>query len=49
MGHEVSQEAPMDPDLEAENLLLELVPTLMDELLWGVAGRQGSVTHTQKL
>ena len=35
MGHEVSQEVPLDPDLEAEYMLLDLVPQLMDELLRG--------------
>jgi hypothetical protein len=38
MGHEVSQEAPLDPDLAAENALLDLVP-LMDELLARVSCR----------
>ena len=39
MGHEVSQEAPLDPDLAAENALLDLVPQLMDELLARVSCR----------
>lgn len=35
MGHEVSQEVPMDPDLYPEIFLLELVPMLMDVLPGG--------------
>jgi hypothetical protein len=33
MGHVASRFAPLDPDLEAKNQLLDLVPQLMDELL----------------
>ncbi len=39
MGHEVSQEAPLDPDLAAENALVDLLPQFMDELLARVSCR----------
>ena len=33
MGHVASRFAPLDPDLEAENQLLDFVPQLMDDIL----------------
>ncbi len=40
MGHEVSQETTLDPDLTAENALLDMVPQLMDEHLSHVSCRE---------
>jgi hypothetical protein len=37
MGHEVSQFAPLDPDLEAENDLVHLIPILLE----------GAITHPE--
>ena len=33
MGHEASQFAPLDPDLEDENLLVDLIPLLVSEII----------------
>ena len=41
MGHEHSQFAPLDPDLEDENLLLVLLPVLLER-----AGRKPPVAQS---
>ena len=33
MGHEASQFAPFDPDLEDENMLVDIIPIVLAEII----------------